>query len=370
MTFSSESRGHSAAYDHGRVSAKALPQRRLGGAALAVMVAACGWTLWANLGGNLDVNFAANLVGSGVDQAAAARPPAAKAYAKLSAALNAYAASAAHAKLATALQDYARRSEAAISTVALFDSRYLGFPPGTFAKGAPPQADGEPAAAAAVLSKAETTQAVAAAPSSSEARRRATPPPRLALPPTRMAALGDDSEASRATSDTGAEQPSIFEKLFGKAAPLTLAYAAPDDGGLAEGHNLNAGRYDRETAVYDISAHTVYMPDGSKLEAHSGLGSRLDDPSHADERMRGATPPNVYDLQLREAPFHGVQALRLIPVDEHKVFGRSGLLAHTFMLGPNGQSNGCVSFRNYSAFLQAYLRHEIKRLVVVARLDS
>jgi len=40
------------------------------------------------------------------------------------------------------------------------------------------------------------------------------------------------------------------------------------------------------------------------------------------------------------------------------------------MLGPNGQSNGCVSFSNYSAFLNAYLRGEVDRLVVVAHLAS
>jgi hypothetical protein len=85
--------------------------------------------------------------------------------------------------------------------------------------------------------------------------------------------------------------------------------------------------------------------------------------------MHGVTPPNVYALELREAPFHGVRALRMIPEDESKTFGRSGLLAHTYMLGPNGDSNGCVSFRNYDAFLQAYLNHEVKRLAVVARLD-
>ena len=109
-------------------------------------------------------------------------------------------------------------------------------------------------------------------------------------------------------------------------------------------------------------AHTVYMPDGTQIEAHSGLGTLLDDPSHADEKMRGVTPPNVYDLELREELFHGVRALRLIPQDERKVFGRAGLLAHSFMLGPNGDSNGCVSFRNYDAFLQAYLNQKVKRL--------
>jgi hypothetical protein len=69
---------------------------------------------------------------------------------------------------------------------------------------------------------------------------------------------------------------------------------------------------------------------------------------------------------MREGLFHGVQALRLIPVDDSKVFGRSGLLAHTYMLGPYGDSFGCVSFKDYNAFLRAYLNHRIKRLVVVA----
>ena len=137
---------------------------------------------------------------------------------------------------------------------------------------------------------------------------------------------------------------------------------------LASGKSPQA-RYDQWTAVYDISAHTVYMPDGTQLEAHSGLGTLLDDPSHADERMRGVTPPNVYDLELREELFHGVRALRLIPQDERKVFGRAGLLAHSFLLGPNGDLNGRASFRNYDAFLQAYLNEEVKRLAVVARLE-
>jgi hypothetical protein len=44
------------------------------------------------------------------------------------------------------------------------------------------------------------------------------------------------------------------------------------------------------------------------------------------------------------------------------------LLAHTYMLGPNGQSNGCVSFKDYYAFLRAYRNGEVKRLIVVARL--
>ncbi len=167
---------------------------------------------------------------------------------------------------------------------------------------------------------------------------------------------------------TPAAKPTIFERLFGKPAPFVLAYAAPDTAGLGGGQEVTVPRYDRWTAVYDISAHTVYLPDGTKLEAHSGLGPWLDDPRYTNEKMRGATPAAVYDLRPREGLFHGVQALRLIPTDQTKVFGRAGLLAHSFMLGPNGQSNGCVSFRNYYAFLHAYLSGEIKRLAVVARL--
>jgi len=125
---------------------------------------------------------------------------------------------------------------------------------------------------------------------------------------------------------------------------------------------------DSRTAIYDISAHTVYLPNGERLEAHSGLGDKMDDPRYVDVRLRGPTPPNVYDLKLREALFHGVRAIRLTPVDDDKMFGRDGILAHTYMLGPNGQSNGCVSFRDYDKFLHAFLRGEVDRMVVVASM--
>jgi type VI secretion system (T6SS) effector TldE1-like protein len=52
------------------------------------------------------------------------------------------------------------------------------------------------------------------------------------------------------------------------------------------------------------------------------------------------------------------------------MFGRDGMLAHTYMLGPNGQSNGCVSFNDYEAFLSAFQNGEIDRLVVVEHLAT
>jgi hypothetical protein len=127
---------------------------------------------------------------------------------------------------------------------------------------------------------------------------------------------------------------------------------------------------DDHTAIYDIAAHKVYLPNGRKLEAHSGLGSHMDDPRYVSERDRGPTPPNVYDLSLREESFHGVRALRLTPVGSGNMFGRDGMLAHSYMLGPNGQSNGCVSFNDYQAFLSAYLSGEVTRLVVVDHLAT
>jgi hypothetical protein len=73
---------------------------------------------------------------------------------------------------------------------------------------------------------------------------------------------------------------------------------------------------------------------------------------------------------MRKRLFHGVRAIRLNPVNENKMFGRAGMLAHTYMLGPNGQSNGCVSFKHYSKFLRAFQKGEIDRMVVVRNLDE
>jgi hypothetical protein len=126
---------------------------------------------------------------------------------------------------------------------------------------------------------------------------------------------------------------------------------------------------DGRTAIYDISAHTIYLPGGEKLEAHSGLGSHIDDPHSMSLRNRGVTPPNVYRLALREHIFHGVRALRLIPVGDRNMFGRDGILAHSYMLGPKGASNGCMAVRNYPALLQAFLSGKVERLVVVEHMS-
>ncbi len=153
-------------------------------------------------------------------------------------------------------------------------------------------------------------------------------------------------------------------------ARLSLASLPPNGGLFSSGPDLGALGYDSLTAVYDISARTVYMPNGGRLEAHSGMGAMMDDPRYVSERDVGPTPPNVYDLKPRERPFHGVRALRMIPQDETATLGRDGLLTHSYLLGPNGDSNGCVSFKNYDKFLIAFQNGEVKRLVVVTSLSE
>ncbi len=184
--------------------------------------------------------------------------------------------------------------------------------------------------------------------------------PAAAPPPASASAPAASPRVIASARPTAAEEPSAAQQGRGGRGLFGFFFSSPA--------NLGRFGYDRYTAVYDISARTVYLPDGSRLEAHSGLGPELDDPRYVSERMRGPTPPHLYELTLREASFHGVQALRLNPVGDGDLYGRSGLLAHSFMLGPNGDSNGCVSFRDYEAFLRAYQNGEIKRLAVVTRL--
>jgi hypothetical protein len=175
--------------------------------------------------------------------------------------------------------------------------------------------------------------------------------------------------ASTTTARTAVTQPIVAEKDSAAAAsgfgrgPL---FSFPSPFGSSAPSPVSG--YDHYTAVYDISARVVYLPDGTRLEAHSGLGQALDNPRFVAERAVGPTPPHLYQLTLREALFHGVQAIRLNPVGDGSVYGRDGFLAHPFMLGPNGDSNGCVSVKGYEAFLRAYQNGQINKLAVVAKL--
>ncbi len=336
MTYSSGKRNDVTAYDPEISSRRALVRNLCGGLALTGAVLACGWLL------------SGNPAGVPVDAAVTAESIVSPAPAE-------------------AIDP--------LIYAALFDAAYSsGSRPGALVDSDPLETDFQPLTGAFAKADSARPRDVALAPPVIRQLARSIPlpmprPAMLAMPQS----LNPSLHAMAQRNKSPAEEPTMFQKLFGKPkdSGMQLAYAGPDGGVFGDGQSITSGNLgsDKLTAVYDISAHTVYMPDGTKLEAHSGLGSRLDDPNHVHERMRGATPPHVYDLSMRESLFHGVRALRLNPVGGMNPHGRTGLLAHTYMLGPNGDSNGCVSFKDYSAFLRAYLDRKVERLVVVARRD-
>lgn len=194
-----------------------------------------------------------------------------------------------------------------------------------------------------------------------------------AVPMPRSRPAHADLSAQIASSQAYAEtnprvdNRNFFEKFTDK---IRLASLTPDSGLFGKAPDLAALGYDSRTAVYDISAKALYLPGGVTLEAHSGMGPLMDDPDHVDQRMVGATPPATYDLKPREKLFHGVRALRLTPTEGTSALGRVGLLTHNYMLGPRGDSNGCVSIKDYDRFLKAWDNGEFNRLVVVPKLSG
>ena len=370
-------------------SRKASSRNFIGTAAVACLVLGCGWTVYSNI---LSTSAYPTLGSSGFDEPVVKRAPVRSFAQNLNDSFAALPASQpATAKPAT-MPSY---------SASLFNERFAAAEPQSVASAVPPEQAAIAAPKLAEISKPVSAPKLAeaskpaTAPKLAEATKpKEAAPAQLALnvppatPPAAKSAgstIRDMAQRAKAAvmSIASSDRPSMTEKLWGKPQPShgsLLSYASadasvtgslPQDADRPQNPALGGSApYDRSTAVYDISAHMVYLPDGSKLEAHSGLGDKLDDPRSASIRMRGVTPPHIYDLKPREALFHGVPALRLNPVGgEQAIYGRAGLLAHTFMLGPNGDSNGCVSFRDYNAFLNAYRNQGIKRLAVVARVE-
>jgi hypothetical protein len=151
-----------------------------------------------------------------------------------------------------------------------------------------------------------------------------------------------------------------------------LAYAKPDSpittddgaGGLFSRKSKLPGSGSR-IAVYVIDEGVVHMPNGEKLEAHSGRGHMRDNPKYVHMKNQGPTPPNVYSLRMRESRFHGIEAIRMTPVGDARMYNRDGFLTHTYLLRRRGDSSGCVVFEDYNRFLNAFKRGNVKTLVVV-----
>ncbi len=154
-------------------------------------------------------------------------------------------------------------------------------------------------------------------------------------------------------------------------APKALAFARPENP-MKEAPAKSVPWPDRggnsmKVAVYDITNGVVHMPSGERLEAHSGIGEMRDNPKYTHVKMRGPTPPGTYRLSMREKLFHGVAAIRLTPTDGVNPLGRTGLLAHSYMLRTRGDSHGCVAFANYDKFLRAFQRGEVTHMIIVDR---
>jgi hypothetical protein len=149
-----------------------------------------------------------------------------------------------------------------------------------------------------------------------------------------------------------------------------LAYAKPDLPMEDDDEVRPTFRGRKGIAYYDISAGVVYMPNGERLEAHSGIGKMRDNPAYVHVKMKGPTPPGTYKVTMRESLFHGVAAVRLTPVNGVAPHGRVGLLAHSYLLRNRGDSHGCVAFEEYPRFLKAFKRGEISHMVIVKSMKG
>jgi hypothetical protein len=172
------------------------------------------------------------------------------------------------------------------------------------------------------------------------------------------------------------EKPASTTKRTRKDAVKDLAYAKPERslfGDLFSSRNKDKGGWlgkGTRVAIYDVSNATVYLPDGTKLRAHSGIGNMRDNPRYEHVKMRGPTPVGIYRLSMREKRFYGVEAIRMTSIDGRDPKNRTGLLTHTNLLRGQTGSHGCVAFQNYQPFLRAFKRGQIDTLVVVPELPS
>ncbi|CAN7354895.1 DUF2778 domain-containing protein [Bradyrhizobium sp. LjRoot220] len=373
-----------AAHNRKKSSRKVIPQHFLGGVAIAAVVLGCAWTVHSNI---LGASIYPSVNSAGFDAPVA----------KHSAIVAARPARPAFNEVFATLPQSAPKisAPATVAPSIMFNERF-----------AAAARQGEAPRAVEATQMAEASAPVEALKKIEAPKLAEAPKPKEAAPqpPTQVALnvpgpAPKQAEAKPAAKESGAsvrdmaqrakaavmsiasnEKQSMVEKLWGKQSSQgsLLSYASADasvTGSIPDTLSKNpmlggSPPYDKQTAVYDIAAKTVYLPDGTRLEAHSGLGAKMDDVRYAHVRMQGVTPPHIYELKPREALFHGVPALRLTPIGgQDKIFNRDGLLAHTYMLGARGDSNGCISFKDYYAFLDAYRNRGIRRIAVLAKVQ-
>lgn len=172
-----------------------------------------------------------------------------------------------------------------------------------------------------------------------------------------------------------ADEKPVARRTLDKTNKEEVAYAKPERSLFGDLFKSKAGDTvwpgkGTKVAIYDVSNATVYLPDGTKLRAHSGIGRMRDNPRYEHVTMRGPTPAGIYRLSMREKRFYGVEAIRMTSIDGRHPKNRTGLLTHTNLLRGQKGSHGCVAFQNYQPFLRAFKRGQITMLVVVPELPS
>ena len=300
MSHSKRASSQSAAKNRRRSSRKANANHIFGGAAVACLVLGCAWNIHANVfgasiyptvaGGNLDAH-----VMSRPSVVAVRRTPAAD-------------------TILAALPEPAPviSAPATIASSSLmFSDRFAAAAPQAVAPAPQP----ETAKLASLSPPVEAVKQADAkqvapppAPSKVASLAPATDPAEAKPAKAPAASVKDMAQRAKAAvmSITSADKPTMVEKLWGKEPSRSLlSYASADvsaTGSLPKQQNPMLGGsapYDRSTAIYDIAAREVYLPDGTVLEAHSGLGAKKDDVRFAHVRMQGVTPPHIYDLTPR-----------------------------------------------------------------------
>ncbi|WP_377296203.1 DUF2778 domain-containing protein [Rhizobium sp. SGZ-381] len=217
-------------------------------------------------------------------------------------------------------------------------------------------------------SPAELAVAQAIGPDEDDGLPMAGPLP-VRRPPANALALAIAPSAERTVAKPQrAPVPAVAEEEEEEEAPKALAFARPENPMKSVAPAVPwPDRGAAKIAIYDITNGVVHMPNGETLEAHSGIGEMRDNPKFTHVKMRGPTPPGTYKLSMRETLFHGVAAIRLTPTDGVAPLGRTGLLAHSYLLRTRGDSHGCVAFADYNRFLKAFQRGDITHMIIVER---
>ncbi len=158
-----------------------------------------------------------------------------------------------------------------------------------------------------------------------------------------------------------------------KQEKTQLAYAPPS----GQTENIQRGLFGRlfgqaahnKTAIYDISAATVYLPSGEKLEAHSGIATCATIRAMLTRRCVALRHRALISFRCVKAYSTGSkQCVCSQPMVAIRTTATACWRTHTCCAGQD--SNGCVVFKDYARFLRAFKRGEVNRMIVVTSMSS